>query len=231
MPDTSGPTSATPLAYYDPESSCWKTSQATFLSEAQPSLAALPPSGMTRAGWLYELPTWVPATDGPAGSALLATPIVPNGGRTLSAEDVAAKGATAKGKRQVDLNNQVRHLLPTPNANESDPTEEFLDEIGSRPSLLHLEDAIALLPTPKATNNENRQTEWANGPNLGEALRALPTPTARLGEPRGAQAKRYENPDRPNDLDDAVAWLTSDPSPPPSSDTPTLWDDQPHHQS
>ena len=32
-----------------------------------------------------------------------------------------------------------------------------------------------------------------------------PTPTARLGTPRGAQAKRYWNPARSNDLDDAVA--------------------------
>lgn len=37
--------------------------------------------------------------------------------------------------------------------------------------------------------------------------RMLPTPTARLGESRGAQAKRYTNPERSNDLDDAVAWL------------------------
>jgi hypothetical protein len=46
-----------------------------------------------------------------------ATPVVPNGGRTLSDEDVAAKGSTAKGKWQVDLANQVR-LWSTPNARE-----------------------------------------------------------------------------------------------------------------
>jgi DNA (cytosine-5)-methyltransferase 1 len=33
-----------------------------------------------------------------------------------------------------------------------------------------------------------------------------PTPTARLGANRGAQAKRYTNPERSNDLDDAVAY-------------------------
>ncbi len=39
-------------------------------------------------------------------------------------------------------------------------------------------EAARLLPTPKATNNENRSSEWANGPNLGEAVAALlPTPT------------------------------------------------------
>ena len=40
---------------------------------------------------------------------LWATPNVPNGGRTMSAEDVAAKGATAAGKRQVPLESQTKH--------------------------------------------------------------------------------------------------------------------------
>lgn len=37
--------------------------------------------------------------------------------------------------------------------------------------------------------------------------RWLPTPTARLGDQRGALASRYVNPERSNDLDDAMAWL------------------------
>jgi len=41
--------------------------------------------------------------------AMWKTPDVPNGGRTMSAEDVAANGATDKGKRQVGLENQVCH--------------------------------------------------------------------------------------------------------------------------
>ena len=43
-----------------------------------------------------------------------------------------------------------------------------------------------LLPTIKATNNENRQGP-GYGPNLGEALRLLPTPTANLGKNGGGQ--------------------------------------------
>ncbi len=37
------------------------------------------------------------------------TPNVPNGGRVMSADDVAAKGSTDRGKRQVDLASQARH--------------------------------------------------------------------------------------------------------------------------
>ncbi len=47
------------------------------------------------------------------------TPDVPNGGRTMSAEEVAANGATDKGKRQVGLENQTK-VWPTPNARDGD---------------------------------------------------------------------------------------------------------------
>lgn len=40
------------------------------------------------------------------------TPNVPNGGRVLSAEDVAARGATGKGKRQVGLEMEAKYWEP-----------------------------------------------------------------------------------------------------------------------
>jgi DNA (cytosine-5)-methyltransferase 1 len=45
--------------------------------------------------------------------------------------------------------------------------------------------SLTLLPTPKASNNENRSSGWANGPNLGEALALLPTPRATDGTKGG----------------------------------------------
>jgi hypothetical protein len=44
----------------------------------------------------------------------------------------------------------------------------------------------------------------------------LPTPTARLGDSRGAQGKRYLNPARSNDLDDAVDALVNELLPTPA---------------
>ena len=35
--------------------------------------------------------------------------------------------------------------------------------------------AVQLLPTVKASNNDNRSSEWATGPNLGEALGVVPS--------------------------------------------------------
>lgn len=78
---------------------------------------------------------------------------------------------------------------------------------------------VALLPTPVAhadgKSPEAHMRMKANMPggarakatDLRVVLAMLPTPTARLGTPRGAQADRYKNPERSNDLDDdAAAW-------------------------
>ena len=67
--------------------------------------------------------------------------------------------------------------------------------------------ASGLLPTP--VGRDSGSTGPAEFDRNGLALRAWvkawPTPTARLGAARGPQAKRYHDPARSNDLDDAVA--------------------------
>lgn len=70
-------------------------------------------------------------------------------------------------------------------------------------TLLLPEQAARNLPTPRASD--------ANSPGVHGNGGPLPTPTARLGSERGAQAKRYTDPERSNDLDDALAWLREDP--------------------
>lgn len=85
-------------------------------------------------------------------------------------------------------------LLPTPVVNDmgEGKTLERWDEWTAEMQAKHGNgnghgrslaiEAMRLLPTPKATNNENRSSDWANGPNLGEAVRdLLPTPRASDG--------------------------------------------------
>ena len=92
-------------------------------SAGTPSLAKLATMGM------WQTPTTSVATGGNANRGgdrsdelLLEgqarqwpTPNVPNGGRTMRPEDIEAKGSTAKGKRQVGLEN-VAKQWPTPTA-------------------------------------------------------------------------------------------------------------------
>ena len=68
--------------------------------------------------------------------------------------------------------------------------------------------ASGSLPTPQHRDWKDSGPTQGNrkSPNLGTvAARDWPTPTARLGTARGPQAKRYHDPARSNDLDDAVA--------------------------
>lgn len=63
------------------------------------------------------------------------------------------------------------------------------------------------LPTSERPTTESESLSWPTPdvPNGGRGAVRWPTPTARLGDQRGPQAKRYYDPERSNDLDDAVA--------------------------
>ena len=74
MSEQSSPTSPTVLAFFDRESSSWRTSQGSLLSAAPESLARLPAWGTTSGGVLYELQTPERLTAARDGSASLPTP-------------------------------------------------------------------------------------------------------------------------------------------------------------
>jgi hypothetical protein len=124
-------------------------------------------------------------------------------------------------------------LWPTPTANnyESEP-EVFLERREREKAKgrngngfgLTLGMAARLWPTPEASDGSGgRLSSELGGQRPSGSKRAVtlatavsyseqqiwPTPTARLGDQRGPQAKRYFDPARSNDLDDAVAAGTT----------------------
>jgi DNA (cytosine-5)-methyltransferase 1 len=62
-------------------------------------------------------------------------------------------------------------------------------------------------PTPKGSAANYGRPRHNDRGDLQAAVTNWPTPTARLGDQRGPQAKRYFDPARSNDLDDAVAAM------------------------
>lgn len=125
-------------------------------------------------------------------------------------------------KAQVaGLGNQVRSLLPTPVTRDHKGHNQRRDATCL---------TGALLPTPQATNNENRQSE-GYGPNLGGALSLLPTPRATEGahggpNQRGSKGDLTMSSAVHRDFGDyapAIArWerVTSRPAPPPTEPGP-----------
>jgi hypothetical protein len=101
------------------------------------------------------------------------TPDVPNEGRTMSAKDVAANGATDKGKRQVGLENQVTfQTWPTPNA--QDGKQRQTPESAARRVSHHqigLQEAIHCLYSHPAPDHPQPGSESSpSGPTLRRRL-------------------------------------------------------------
>jgi hypothetical protein len=111
--DTFGPTCATPFASYDPESRCWRTSEATSLWALTLSSLTLPSWGCLLAGELYALPTPALPTvalECSSSPDLLKTPHAGWGER-------GRDGVYPNPKGQYDLQHQMSDvLLPTPRA-------------------------------------------------------------------------------------------------------------------
>lgn len=193
MTVTCGHSSATPLAYWDRASSCWKTSQGTFLSEDQPSLVNLPKSGFVSDGWLYELPTLATAIAANAcsSSASVPTPTSTDArnpewghGMTLTdfarellptptTQDAANCGGASQAERNTPPLNTIVTLLPTPVANDDHKNAEAHVAAKVRSG------AGAVITSLDVMTRQAHETgEWSN--------QLLPTPRASEGNGGGA---------------------------------------------
>lgn len=223
MSDTSGPSLPTPLAFYDPDSSSWRTSQDTFPWVPSPSLVTLPASGMTLAGRLYELPMSGPATAAPdSSSSLLPTPVVTDGAGARNATSGRKEGSRHHSGTTLS---DFAMLLPTPSAADGlGGHERRGGDRGDELLLAGLVKDVTLLPTPAAWDGDRGPDyarmgrEDSGGDDLVTSMaRLLPTPTRR--DHKGHNQRHDET--------CLTGALTAPPSPgtPPPSDElpPTLW--------
>jgi hypothetical protein len=195
-PATSGPEWRTPFAFYDPEASCWRTSQATFLSDSDLFSETWPRSGMTRAGFAYELPTPALPTVGPESSSLLPTPAVNDMGAAYTPDEWDAWTARMQEKHSngnghgKSLAIEAQRLLPTPTVGDSasarNSTATRHNPDSQHHSGMTLTDALVpLLPTPTASDTNGAGAHGTGGPDLRTAVALLPTPRATDGEKGG----------------------------------------------
>ena len=197
MSEQSSNTSQTALAFYDPDSSCWRMSQGCLLSEAPELLQRLPDWGTTSGGVLYELQMPELLTGVRDGSA---SP--PRGMPTPRAADSYER---RNRKTMIRIRDEggdmtlttwakvvVPELLPTPVVNDMgagktiEEWDTWTDEMkakhgnsnGHGPSLSI--EIAKLLPTPRSF-----MAHMADRPlkirdmyknNLEEAIALLPTP-------------------------------------------------------
>ena len=168
MNDTCGPMSGMPLASYDPNERCWKTSEATSLWALTLSSLTLPSWGYLHGGELYELPTPERPTIERACSSLLATPTTMDNlpARTGEAYEKAKNQGGRKNRKATgNLREQVVHL-PTPTAQAA--KHMTMDDRGEGTHDDHNLWSVAsrLLPTPAvndmgAGKDPHAWDEWA----------------------------------------------------------------------
>jgi len=172
------------LAKLSPDGSSWRTFQLCLLEEWTEFSETWPRSGMTRSTTAFQLQPLVPRTRGIA-SGLLPTPT-----------EAVNMQSPSMLKWQAH-----RNLWPTPTANEGNGAGHASQ--GSP----NLRTMVERFPTPNARDYKDSGDTQGNrkSPNLGTVAAMWPTPTARLADERGPQIKRYKDPQRSTDLDDAVA--------------------------
>jgi hypothetical protein len=159
MSDGYGNTSRNVFAFFDPDTSSWKTSTPSLFPgetddggdrhRSKRSLVTWPRSGMTRAGEACELRTWAPATDESASSSLLPTPCAKEPGGTVEQYHERLRKFRPGTPTFTPLTMLVQ-LLPTPAA------RDWKDSIGfvAHPEKSHLTHTIKdLLPTPNASDD------------------------------------------------------------------------------
>jgi hypothetical protein len=156
MSDTCGPMYEMPLAQYDPDTRCWKTSEATSLWALEMSSLTLPAWGYLRDGALFELPMPARLTTGHDFSSLP----TPTG-------DDANNATRASGSFQSLTRSVV--MLPTPAVNDmgagKDP--QAWDEWTQRMREAHgngnghgkslEQEALKMLPTPRGQDEYERR--------------------------------------------------------------------------
>jgi len=173
--DTCGPTSVTLLSPFARWSPSLKTWTDTGLLGLTLCLGTLPTWGCLRGGGLYELPTPERPTDASESSSSLPTPTARDWKDT-------SVGPARHRPHDEDTLSRALHFLPTPTVmdmGENYTPEEWqawkakqqaAHQNGNGHGASLTQEAISLLPTPKATNNENQQNLQQYGPNLGMAL-------------------------------------------------------------
>jgi hypothetical protein len=170
---TCGRTSPTPFAYFDPESSCLRTSQGTLLLDSTPCSVTLPRSGSMRNGQLYERQPWEPATSEPGYSSLLPTPNVPTGGQRLGSAERQGNTWVRPDGSKVQLHlAEIARLLPTPTVGDSKAARNSTANRSKIPPTgIHagdtLTDAVSkMLPTPRTSDANGGGHHGDGGPDL-----------------------------------------------------------------
>src|SRR3954468_10640444 len=162
MADGYGNTSRNVFAFFDPDTSSWKTSTPSLFPgetddggdrhRSKRSLVTWPRSGMTRAGEACELRTWAPATDENVSSSLLPTPCPAEPGGTVEQYHERLRKSRPGTPTFTPLAMLVQLLATADQAGDATPP---LSPNGNRP--------VVDVPLPPWTDGDSSPPSSSNG--------------------------------------------------------------------
>ena len=244
MSDTFGPTSPRQFAFYDPDSSCWRTWPAISLWGSETYSGTWPKRGSMRSGACFEHPTWAPATSEHGCSSLLGTPTA----MWKIRGDAMRRGRTPNPAEVAEMVTQGVPLLPTPVVNDmgEGKTPERWDEWTAEMQERHGNgnghgkslaiEAQRLLPTPTCDDASNVTRDSGEFQSLTRSVRKmLPTPTS--SDAIGSRRESEMGGTRPSGAKRSISLMTAlhhgrshgVSTPPPSDATNEPSDDPPPH--
>ncbi len=233
--------SGNPVGSWNPITQRMEGQQIGLFVTSTPYLGRFPNSGSMRNGSLFPRPEWGPITAEKESSywptatgrkpdtrgadlqeaTLWATPNTPNGGRRLSPKDVANRGATDKGKRQVPLDMEVEYWS-TPKVAPGLYTRDQGRKGAERQTL---EGEAATWPTPatrdyRSPNSKSYQERGGGvkGEQLANATSFWTTPTTQDEHQRNQPHSQGGTP-----LTSQANDFQSSPSDPKTNGGPTCW--------
>ncbi len=193
---TSGLTSSTQFAQYDPDTHSWKTCEATLLSASETFSPTLPPAGILQSGRLSPRPRLALHIAGIASSSWPTPTAVqrPNEGNVrmlrakVLAEEITSEEAEAMlGKSVWEAQGKIPALWPTPTTQEVEHPNAVWNENGRRISStgtthsMGLADAVHFWPTPTVNDSKNVNPKPNRSKSLVSEVNRVeqwPTPTA-----------------------------------------------------
>lgn len=161
-PDIFGRMWPTPFATYDPDGSCWRTSEATLFSDSPVFSETFPSWGMTSGGDAFELRMSERPTVASDCSSL---PAAHEPGGTAERYHARLKAHDGRELTFLPLSMAVQ-LLPTPVSRDWKGQNQ-------RNDATCLPGAVQLLPTPRTSDANGAGSHGTGGPDLRTVISAL----------------------------------------------------------
>ncbi len=180
----SGPSSSESFAWYDPDTSSWKTSQGSLLPEWETYSETWPRAGMTRSGKAFRLRLLAPRIYGGESSSwprMLHTPTATaNQAAPLMRDRDPGRFWPTPAAQEAGGSDEWLETLETVDGEPLEPNQRWYDPETGKHVQQGLSRAVRLWPSPSTRDRGSDPPNREGGMSLEATVRTDPTHTGQL---------------------------------------------------